>query len=313
MEHCRFHTHFFLNFGVRNGLFYSSMHKLFLSTLVLLLTVFSAFGQTDTAAIFYEISGNKLAKPSYILGTAHAICMADMIAVEKLTPYLDKTDQMILELDMDDPATTLAMMGAAAMPGGKKLRDFYTEAEYAKVDAMLRDKIGAPADALGSILPTMLAVMVSTSPKSLGCTPSAVDTLVMAAAVERKKPVHGLETVESQLAVLKSQPLEKQAKDLLKMAEDPAKYVAQMKQLMATYKAQNADELYKNTTAQMMTEPGMQKLMLDDRNIAWIPKLETSMAEKPAFIAVGAAHLSGPTGVVTLLKKKGYKVRAIRF
>ncbi len=289
------------------------IHSALVSFVTIIAATVVSFGQTpEPAAIFYEISGKKLAKPSYILGTFHAICETDMVPVEKLTGFIEKTDQMILELDMDDPAVTQTMMGGMAMAGGKTLRDFYTDAEYARIDTMLKNAVGIPADAVKTIKPTMLAVMVATSPKSLGCKPSAVDTIVMQAAIARKKPVYGIETVESQIAVLNSQPLEKQAKDLLKMADDPAKAIAEIKMMVAVYKEQDAEKIFNVAASQMTGEQEFHAELLDKRNLAWIPKLEASMTEKPAFIAVGAAHLGGKNGVVNLLKKKGYKLRPIR-
>ena len=50
--------------------------------------------------------------------------------------------------------------------------------------------------------------------------------------------------------------------------------------------------------------------LLHDRNLAWLPRLETTFA-KPGehFIAVGAAHLPGEDGLVALLRGRGYEVR----
>ena len=52
--------------------------------------------------------------------------------------------------------------------------------------------------------------------------------------------------------------------------------------------------------------------LLDDRNIAWIPKLETAFKEKPTFVAVGAGHLGGTNGVIKLLRAKGYQVSPVK-
>lgn len=52
----------------------------------------------------------------------------------------------------------------------------------------------------------------------------------------------------------------------------------------------------------------MDKEMLTDRNRAWIPTLETILAMGNAFIAVGADHTRGPSGVPALLTARGYEV-----
>ena len=51
--------------------------------------------------------------------------------------------------------------------------------------------------------------------------------------------------------------------------------------------------------------------LLNKRNTNWIPKLMKYFDEGSTFVAVGAGHLSGPNGVIELLRNKGYKVEPI--
>ena len=39
--------------------------------------------------------------------------------------------------------------------------------------------------------------------------------------------------------------------------------------------------------------------------------MEKAMQAKPTFFAVGAGHLGGEKGVLNLLKKQGYTVKAV--
>ncbi len=51
----------------------------------------------------------------------------------------------------------------------------------------------------------------------------------------------------------------------------------------------------------------MYSLSLRDRNRNWLPKIEALFERpKPAFVVVGAAHLVGPDGLISMLKAKGY-------
>ena len=55
--------------------------------------------------------------------------------------------------------------------------------------------------------------------------------------------------------------------------------------------------------------PEARKLLLDDRNARWVPKIEAMLKEKHTFfITVGAGHLTGAKGVPALLRKAGYAV-----
>jgi uncharacterized protein YbaP (TraB family) len=53
-------------------------------------------------------------------------------------------------------------------------------------------------------------------------------------------------------------------------------------------------------------------VLLTNRNKNWIPKIEAVAKAKPTFFGVGAAHLAGENGVIKLLRKKGYKVEAVK-
>jgi uncharacterized protein YbaP (TraB family) len=264
------------------------------------------------SSMLYEVSGKGLAKPSYIFGTFHAICPTEMVPFESLDPYLARTDQMLMEIDMDDPAEIQSMTGGLMISGGKTLKDVLTPEQFVKVDEMIKSLLGYSAENVKMIKPMMLTVMALTSAKAIGCTATAYDLSLMQAAVAKKKPISGLETVASQLKVIDSRPLEKQAKDLYEMSLDPQKSIKQLKDLMATYKLGDPEKLIEVTNSQLKDDKDFQIKLLDDRNLAWVPKLETAFKEKPTFVAVGAGHLGGKKGVLQLLREKGYDVRPVK-
>ena len=53
------------------------------------------------------------------------------------------------------------------------------------------------------------------------------------------------------------------------------------------------------------------RLMIDDRNEAWLDRLQVHLLEGNAVINVGAAHLAGEKGLIALLRAKGYRVDRI--
>jgi uncharacterized protein YbaP (TraB family) len=53
----------------------------------------------------------------------------------------------------------------------------------------------------------------------------------------------------------------------------------------------------------------MYRRLLVERNQNWLPKLEALFARPGhAFVVVGAAHLVGPDGLLTMLRAKGHSV-----
>lgn len=268
---------------------------------------------TGSRGLLYKISGKNLKKPSYIFGTIHIICPADMFSMEKLTGYLDQTERLLLELDMDNPSELQAMTKGMVMTDGKTLQDYLTVEEYAKVDEMFKNTLGISVDRLKSIKPFALAVLISANPKALGCpAPAAYETALTQAATSKKKSIEGLETAASQFAALDKTPIQAQAKTLYKMSLNPQQSADEFKKLVAVYKTQDSENLAVFMNNQMKDEAAMQTVLLDDRNRAWIPKIETAMREKSSFIAVGGAHLGGKNGVLKMLRAKGYKIEAIK-
>jgi uncharacterized protein YbaP (TraB family) len=264
------------------------------------------------SGLLYKITRKDLAQPSYIFGTIHAICANDMIPVAGLQPYIEKTDQMLMEIDMDDPVEMGSMSKTIFIPEGKTLKDFLSPEQFLKVDEMTKSLLGAPAENLMKLKPSILSVLAIASAKSMGCTPSVYDLLLMQAAVAKKKPVVGLETVASQIKVLDSSPIEKQAKDLYELALDPQKRIQDFRSLIDVYKMQDAEKLFVHSTSELSSDKEFQTKLLDDRNKAWIPTIESAIKAKPTFVAVGAAHLGGKTGVINLLRAKGYAVKPIK-
>ena len=85
---------------------------------------------------------------------------------------------------------------------------------------------------------------------------------------------------------------------------------AEFDKLVDTYTSQDVEGLFL-----FMTSEGMMKdyreTILDQRNISWIPTLQERMKKESLFVAVGAGHLGGESGVISLLKKAGYQVEAV--
>jgi hypothetical protein len=58
--------------------------------------------------------------------------------------------------------------------------------------------------------------------------------------------------------------------------------------------------------------PDLYDAMIVDRNHGMTDKLDSLMQNQSVFCAIGAGHLAGGTGVINLLKSKGYSVRKVQ-
>jgi uncharacterized protein YbaP (TraB family) len=134
-----------------------------------------------------------------------------------------------------------------------------------------------------------------------------VDNKISAIAAERGAPVIGLETADAHLHVMKRDAT---TTNEIAQLRDAMHKAATMKMqpfgpMLAAWEAGDVKALF----ATSMQDPAERKIMLDDRNQAWVPKIEKMLTQKRTFlITVGAAHLVGPGGVPNLLRAAGYKV-----
>lgn len=267
----------------------------------------------DDSALLYEITGKNVKKPSYLFGTIHLICEKDMFPAEKLKSYINQTEQLMLEIDMDNQTEILKAAQFALLANGKTVKDYVKPDEYTKIDELFKSYVGISFDNLKNFKPVISQTYLLTSPKILGCQPPvAYERFLTQMAVTAKKPVIGLETVEQQFAVLDSMPLDKQLKAFNEMAANPEKTSNDFKTLTKTYLTQNSDELYNILVKQSAETDFSLTKLLDERNVNWIPVIEKNISVKPTFIAVGGGHLSGKSGVVSLLRAKGYQLKPIK-
>jgi uncharacterized protein YbaP (TraB family) len=78
-------------------------------------------------------------------------------------------------------------------------------------------------------------------------------------------------------------------------------------EMLQSYLAEDLDKLYGLITKESASFPDFTENLLNKRNRNWIPVIEEQIKSQPTFIAVGAGHLSGDSGVINLLKQKGYQ------
>jgi uncharacterized protein YbaP (TraB family) len=125
-------------------------------------------------------------------------------------------------------------------------------------------------------------------------------------ATAKKLEILGLEKVEAQIAALNK-------------AYDNSEYLEQMKfydhdffvAMTKTYKSEKLMELYNILTDEKIMDSHAKAFVLDDRNKSWVARMPELIGEDAVFFAVGAAHLPGENGVISLLINAGYNVKPV--
>lgn len=279
------------------------MKKLFFGVVICLFS--GAIWAQQT--ILYKISGNGLSKPSYVYGTMHITCDAKL---ESATlEALKNTTQLYLELDMDDPTMQATMMTGMLMKD-KTIKSMVAEADWKLLDDFMSKKLGMSAMLINNMKPAMLTTLLT--PGMLDCPMQSIEEALMKVAKDQKKEILGLESIAEQMAIFDAIPYETQIEELLQIVKNFSAAQAELKQLMAVYQSKDLDALSTHISKQnALFNTDFQQVILDERNSKWIPLIERVAKEKPTFFGVGAGHLPGAKGVLSLLRQKGYVVEPV--
>jgi len=266
--------------------------------------------QGNDNSLLWEISGNGLKHPSFLFGTFHLLCKDDIKFSDPLKEAVKASNEMYMELDMDDPSTLLGGMLYMNMKDGKKLSDLYSPQDYKRLQAYFKDSLNMPLMLLQAAKPYFLVALLY--PRMMSCpSPSGVEEELVKMAKEDKKEIKGLETVQFQASVFDSIPYEWQAKELLKNIDSFPFYKAQFNQMVQLYKSQQLDSMQTIVGASEFGDDQYDDLLVNDRNKKWVAQLDSIMKSESVFVAVGAGHLGGSEGLISLLKKQGYQVGAL--
>lgn len=279
-------------------------------SLLAFLTAFGSGALAQQQSLLWEISGNGLLHPSYLFGTIHMICPQDFFLTPAARASFARSRTLYLELNLEDPTAPLKLMGLIQYKNGKKLSDLFDTADYRQLGKFVRDSLQMDIQFFEHYKPLMLYSLLST--KMLPCaTEEAYETKFVKMADSVHKQVKGLETMEEQVAIFDSIPGKEQASMIMDMVRNYDSQKLDFHRMVDFYKAQDLDSLYHMLQESPDTKVN-QDLLLNSRNHKWVPVIASAIHLGPCFIAVGAGHLGGPEGLISLLKKRGYTVKPLQ-
>ncbi len=250
----------------------------------------------------------------YLFGTVHILKPNLAWFDEEVKAAFDRSDRLVLEMVEPPAAQSQAMFAKLAIDkSGKPLRSKMAEAERAAYDKEMT-KIGLPVAAFDPLDPWAAAVtMEITGMVKRGFDPNnGAESVLTSAAKATNKPIEGVESMASQLAIFDTLPQKKQLqflKETVESMEDETSFG----ELVDAWAKPDPERL-----AQLMneglTDPELFKKLLTSRNANWAKWITRQMA-KPGitFMAVGAGHLSGATSVPALLPAYGLKAERIAY
>jgi uncharacterized protein YbaP (TraB family) len=276
-----------------------------------------------TLLLLSAVSNQVLAKSSvwkvskgddyiYLAGTVHILPPSEFpLPLEFDKAYKD-ADEIVLEVKLpadDDTTFQIKMMQALTYAGDTKLSDFISEQTYAQLESYAIS-IGADMLMFEKFKPGLLLTMFTMmEAQRAGLSGEGVDAYFNKRALQDGKMLNHLETMDFQINMLANMGKGYEDSFLKQNMEEFKVFKTLLLQLIAAWRIGDLEALNKLALEPMTKDPQSMKAILLDRNHNWIPLIEAMFTDhNKELVMVGAAHLVGQEGVISLLEHKGYTV-----
>jgi uncharacterized protein len=268
-------------------------------------------------SLCWQVTGHGLHQPSYLYGTMHVSDPRVFKFSPKMRAALSGTRVYAMELDPEqsmDMSLVLQMM----MPEGQSIHAMLPDSDYHYIDSLLTAQSGMGMALYDRMEPIIIESLLETI--GIGATKDSsaqaqalpLDLYLYQDARKHHLKTVGIETASEQIAALHTLSYAEQAALLQQSIADLRNNKSSETQdMMQLYLDQNLDSLLAISDEGKMP-PQFYKALFTDRNSRMATRIAKLIASKSTFVAIGALHLPGASGVIALLRKAGYTVKEWR-
>ena len=258
-----------------------------------------------------------------VVGTIHIPDPRLASYVDAVRPALETADLLILESSLEDekglPVLVAEQPNLFFLNEGPTLIDLLSEEDWAQASDRLA-QMGVPSFFAAKFQPWYLSMTLAMPPCAMTALKSGgkgLDRQLEDIAKSNGIPVATLDDIEAVLRLFADEPLDEQLNGLKVTLETQAKGDEPTSTLIEAYFDGRVRESWEYGRI-MIEEAGVEngaemfedlnQSLLVGRNRDWEPKIARLVAGKDAVLAVGAAHLSGESGVLRALERAGYSL-----
>jgi uncharacterized protein YbaP (TraB family) len=280
----------------------------------LLLWALPVFGAGERL-LFWEVT-TEHAKV-YLLGSMH-LARPDIYPLrEGIEQAFAESDALVVEIDIGGAARLAVqerMLQRGTYPEGETLRDHLSASTWRDLERQIQAS-GLPPEAMERLKPGLVLTTLTTlEMMKLGLTAEhGIDRHFLELA-RGHKPIIELETIDRQLDVLLNFP----DPDLLvrQSLSQMAQIGQIMDQLVSSWKRGDADALRRLVIDdELAAHPEfgpIHRRLFDDRNREMVERVAALQAQGGRyFVVVGAGHLVGEQGIISLLSRRGQQPRQL--
>jgi uncharacterized protein YbaP (TraB family) len=247
---------------------------------------------------------------SHVFGTIH---LSDARVTALPAPVRERFDaarSFTMEVSLD--AANLATLARRMVfDDDRTLPAVAGEALYQRAVPLL-EGLGVPQGFARMLKPWAAMLMLALPPQP---TDDVLDLRLFREASAQRKPAYFLETVEEQVAAFDEMADSDQVALLAHTVETYAELPTLQRRLMEAYLQRDLAAMWQVNEAEVRRRPQLKPLsdvfaerLIYDRNARMAQRMHALLAKGGAFIAVGALHLYGARGVLSLLERDGWRV-----
>ena len=275
--------------------------------LLCLLVPFHTFAETS---VWKVSNGNS---ELFIGGTIHVLSASDYPLPVEFEQAYKQSHTIVLETDLNAmalPEVQQQLLQRIMYKNGKTLKDDLSPQTYQTlVDYTV--SAGLMIESLNQFKPPMVMItLLMTELHRLGMADTGVDNYFNQKTLADGKTLGKLETVQEQLFMIENMGKGHEDEMILSTIEEMKELPLVMGEMKTAWRNGDMKHLEKLGISPMKTDfPDLYRLMLVDRNNAWVPKIEALLATPEIeFVLVGVLHLAASEGVISKLRALGYTV-----
>ena len=250
----------------------------------------------------------------YLAGSVHALTPEMYPLDPAFQKAFDASGALVEEINLSE-ADSLSALPLLMSKGMYRDGRTFDQAVSKETAAMVAERLNALPGVMELIKPlkpwVVTLLLTGLQVQQAGLDPSlGLDKHFFDKATAARKEIIGLETADSQMDVFDKMPEAVQEQMLRSTLKDLSSGDAELKSILASWKRGDAGAIEKSLLGGFNDLPGAYQALVVTRNRNWMPQLDAClMRTSPCFVVVGAAHLVGPDGLLTLLARKGYRIQ----
>jgi uncharacterized protein YbaP (TraB family) len=249
--------------------------------------------------------------PSHLFGTYHTNDPRITTLPCPVKDVFDHASSYTMEV-ITNGAGIVSMAEAMFFSDGKTLNDVLGEPLYQETLRAIGATETARTGGIKNMKPWAVMMTLSAPRAGRGL---FLDMALQYDATQRGMPTYGLETMQEQIAVFNGMSLEDQVILLRDAVQNVQLTQDAMEELTRAYLRRDLsallalNEKLKPNDGRVYAD--MMDRLLVQRNVNMVERMRVRLKEGNAFVAVGALHLPGETGMLRLLSAAGYRVTRI--